>query len=182
MSLASVPRPGAPLSPGVGRGAPFGDGRRLTLVAGHDVYFVDLDLALEPHRREPGGEPLPRMLGHGLHVRRGEVQLPGDPSVREVQAHEVEAQDPDAQRLVVAGQRGACQVAEARAASRAAVAPAVRLSLVPGDRGALAARAADTLGPAVLADQLVALRVVDQRGEVHQVRHRRHRGGRKTHP
>ena len=110
-----------------------------------------------------------------------EVQLLGDLPVGEVQAHEVQAQHPDPQRLVMAGQDGAGQVVEAGAARRAAVALPVRLGVVPavaGDRGAAAARAADALGPAVLAHQLEALRVVDQRRQVHQGGHGRHRGSR----
>ena len=68
MSFASVPRPGAPLSRRRRPAAPFFDGRRLALVAGDDVDLVDLDLALQPRRRELGGEPVPQLLGHGLHV------------------------------------------------------------------------------------------------------------------
>jgi len=44
------------------------------------------------------------MLGHRLHVRGAKVEFPGDLPVREVQAHEVQAQNPDPQRLVVRGQ------------------------------------------------------------------------------
>src|SRR3954454_16298681 len=72
-SFSSVPRPGAALSRRRRPGRPFGNGRRLTLVAGHDVDLVDLDLAIEDHRRCPGGQPLPERLGHALHVRDGEV-------------------------------------------------------------------------------------------------------------
>src|SRR5206468_11339152 len=105
----------------------------------------------------------------------------GDLPVREVEAHQVEAQDPHPRRLVMPGQRRAGQVVEAGAAPYAAVALAVRLDLVPavaGDRGALAARAADALGPAVLPDQLEASRVIDQGRQVHQGWHERHRGWR----
>src|SRR4051812_35370683 len=91
-----------------------------------------------------------------------------------------------AQRLVMTGQDSAREVVEAGAARRAAVALPVRLGVVPavpGDRGAAAGRAAHALGPAVLAHQLEALRVVDQGRQVHQGRrgHGRHRGSRE-HP
>src|SRR3954449_11829236 len=95
----------------------------------------------------------------------GQAQLLGDLAVGEVQAHEVEAQHPDAQRLVMAGQDSASEVVEAGAARRAAVALPVRLGVVPavaGDLGTIAARAANAVRPAVLPDQLEALRVVDQ--------------------
>src|SRR3712207_9212547 len=67
-------------------------------------------------------------------------------SVREVQAHEVQAEHPDPQWLVVPGQRGAGQIVEAGAAPRAAIALAVRLGIIPamtGDRRALAVWTAD---------------------------------------
>src|SRR5947209_13698206 len=53
----------------------------------------------------------------------------------------------------------------------------MRLAVVPavtGDLGAFATRTADVVGPAVLAHQLVAPRVIDQRGQVHQGWHGRH--------
>src|SRR5690349_19702439 len=123
--------------------------------------------------------PLRRRLGHGLHVRDAQVQLPGDLPVGEVQAHQVEAEHPDPERPVTAGQDRAAQVVEAGAASRAAVPLPLRLDVIPavaGDSGAAAMRAADALRPAVLPDQLEAARVVDQGQQVHQGWHGRHRG------
>jgi hypothetical protein len=161
-----------------GRDALSGDGGRLTLVAGDDVDLVDLHLAVQDRRRHLGGEPVPQGLGHRLHVRDAEVQLPGDLPVGEVQAHQGEAQHPDAQRPVAAGQHGAGQVVEAGATRRAAVALAMRLSVLPavaGDPGLAAARAADAFGPAALARQLEASRVIDQRRQVHRGWHGRHR-------
>src|SRR3954454_7654208 len=176
-SFASVPRPGAPLSRRRLRGALFGDGRRVALVPGHDIDLVDLDLAVEDDGRGSGGKPLPQLLGHRLHVRGAKLELLGDLPVREVEAHEVEAQNPDPQLLMVSGENGPGQVVEAAAAGRAAITLAVRLGIIPamtGDRGALTVRAADAVGPAVLAHQLVAFRIVDQRRQVHQRRHERH--------
>jgi hypothetical protein len=147
-------------------------------VPGCDIDLVDLDFAVEDHSRGSGGKPLPQLLGHHLHVRGAKVELLGDLPVREVEAHEVQAQNPDPQRLVVPGQNGPGQVVEAAAAGRAAITLAVRLGIIPamaGDRGALAVQTANAVGPAMLAHQLVALRVVDQRRQVHQRRHERHR-------
>jgi hypothetical protein len=142
-------------------------------VTGHDVDLVDLDLAFEPHRRELGGEPVPELLRHGLHVGLAEVQLLRELPVREVQAHQVAAQDPDPQRLVVARQDGAGQVVEARPAVLAAVALPLTLGVVvpvADHRRAAARGAAHALGPAPLPHQGVALRVVDQGREVHEAR------------
>src|SRR4051812_20280520 len=110
-----------------------------------------LDLAPEPHRRDPGDQAGAELLGHELHVRLAQAQLLGDLPVREVEAHEVQAQNPDPQRLVMAGQDGAGQVVEAGAAGGAAVALPVRLGVVPavaGDRGAPPPRAAGAVGAA----------------------------------
>src|SRR3954464_5794299 len=85
------------------------------------------------------------------------------------------------------GGKGRCTtcrvlVVETAAAGLAAVALTVRAGVVPavaGRRGAVASRAADAVGPAVLPDQLVALRVLDQRRQVHEGRgHGRHRSKR----
>src|SRR3954454_6491774 len=190
LSFASAPRPRAPPRPRAGAvpppvgcpsracrararpsaaaggpGAPFGDRGRVTLVAGHHVDLVDLDLAPKDRRRELGGEPLPQRLGYGLHVGDAEVQLPGDLPVGEVQAHQVQAQHPEPEGPVAAGQDGAGQVVEAGATPHTAVTLPVRLGVVPavaGDVGSFAMRAADALGPAVLPDQLEASRVIDQ--------------------
>src|SRR5689334_6604787 len=68
LSFASVRGPALPPAVDGVRAAPFYDIGRPALVAGHDVDLVDLDLALQPRRREPGGEPLPQLLGHELRV------------------------------------------------------------------------------------------------------------------
>src|SRR3954451_17340217 len=80
------------------------------------------------------------------------------------------------------GQHRAGQVVEAGVARRAAIALPMRLAVVPavtGDLGAFATRAADVVGPAVLAHQLVGARVIDQRGQVHQGWHGRPRRSRR---
>jgi hypothetical protein len=74
---------------------------------------------------------------------------------------------------MMAGQNGAAQVIKANAAGFATVALAVPLRLiitVPMDATAGAAGAANTIGPTVLTDQQVTLVVVDERGEIDQLR------------
>src|SRR3954469_6820970 len=46
----------------------YSDSRGLALVAGHDVDFVDLHLALQHHRRCLGDQAAAQVLRHGLHV------------------------------------------------------------------------------------------------------------------
>jgi len=104
LSFSNVPRPGALPACGTVRAAPFGDFFRLALVPGHDVDLVDLHLALQFHRRSFGNQPGAQLLRHGLHIRSIQAQFQGDLPVGKVQAHEVEAQHPHTQRLVVPGQ------------------------------------------------------------------------------
>src|SRR3954451_16159609 len=87
--------PARPSVAGVVPSAPFGDRGRVSLVPGDYVDLVDLDLAPEPHRWKPGDQAGAELLGHELHVRLAQAQLLGDLPVREVEAHEVQAQHPD---------------------------------------------------------------------------------------
>jgi hypothetical protein len=142
-------------------------------MAGHDIDLVDLDLAFQPHGWSLGDQAAAQSLGHGLHIRPVEAQLLGDLAVREVQTHEIQAQHPDPQRLVMAGQHRAGEVVEAPRAGLAAIPLSVRLGLVEAvsDHGAAAAGGtAHPLRPAMLPHQGEAPGVVDQRREVDQIR------------
>src|SRR4051794_30578810 len=125
------------------------------------------------HLRCLGNQAVAHLLGHELHVRGAETQFRGDLPVGQVQTHEVEAQHPDPQRLVVAGQHSPAEVVEARRARPAAIPLPMQLCVVvpvPDYRVAAASRATDALWPAVLAHQGEALRVVEQGCEVDRVR------------
>src|SRR4051812_5375304 len=162
------------------RTAPFGYSRRLALVAGHHVTLIDLHLTLQPSCWDFGHEATAQMFRHGLHVGRAQAQLQGDLPVREVQAHEVEAQHPHPQRLMVSGQRRAGEVVKAPGAGLTAIALPMRLGVVapvPDYRTAAAAGAAHALGPAMLAHQREAFGVVQQPREVDQFRCRHDRPG-----
>jgi len=152
----------------------FPDRLRMALVPGHDVDLVALDLAAELHLRLPLNDPLPQHGRHPLGVVGIEVEFLGDLLVREVQAHEVQDQDPDPQRLVVPGEDRLGQVIEAAAAGPALVTLPLRLGLIPAlldNPVRIAMGAADTRGPAEVANHLVALGVVDDPQDVDE--HRR---------
>lgn len=73
----------------------------------------------------------------------------------------------------MAGQDRPGQIIEATAAAIATVALAVRLFLimtVTDHRMTRTARTADAIGPTMLTDQIEALAVIDERGEVDQLR------------
>ncbi len=154
---------------------------------GHHVNLVDpagcprirLYLARQFYRRHFGDQPGAQLLRHGLHVQGGQAQLARDLPVGKVQAHEVEAQHPRPQRLVMPGQHRAGKIVEAGRARLAPIALPMRLRVVasvPDHRETVAARAAYALGPAMLAHKRKALGIVHQAGEVDQVRYR-HDGG-----
>src|SRR5215218_6590013 len=118
-----------PVCDGV-QAAPFCDCRRLALVPGHDIDLVDLDLACQPHRGSLGDQTAAQLLGHGVHVRHVEAQFLGDLTVRQVQTHEIQAQHPDPQRLVMAGQHRAGEVVKAPRTRLAPIPLPVSLGLV----------------------------------------------------
>jgi hypothetical protein len=102
-----------------------------------------------------------------------QAEFPGDLKIGEVQSHEIQAQYPDPERLVMACQDRPGQIIEATAAAIATVALAVRLFLimtVTDHRMARTARTANAIGPTMLTDQIEALAVIDERGEVDQLR------------
>ena len=185
LSLASVPCPGAPASLRRRPRRPLGHRRGLTFMPGHHVNFVDLHLTFQRRCWRSGHQPVTQLFGHDLRVGRVQAQLQGDLATGEVEPHEVEAQHPRAQRLVMAGQHRAGEVVEAGCACPAAIALAMGLRVVASvaDHGlAVAARAAHALRPAPLAHEGEALGVVQQAGEVDQVGYGHDDGGSSCEP
>jgi len=134
-------------------------------VTGDDVDLVALHLAVEHHLGLTGLDALAQQFGHGLDIALVKQQFLGDLPVGEVQPHEIQAQDPHPQRLVMAGEDRARQIVEAAAAVLADVALARVLGVVSpiaDDACAGARHAHRTLRPAHLTHHLKAFRVVDQ--------------------
>ena len=132
---------------------------------GHDVDFVAFDLACEDNRGLALDDALPQPRAHPLGVIGVEVQLAGDLLVGEVQPQEIQAQDPDAQGLMVAGEDGPGQVIEPPGAGPTVIAPPSGLGLITAllrDPVGVTAGAVDPLGPPQVADDLEAARVIDQ--------------------
>jgi hypothetical protein len=93
----------------------------MPLVAGGDVDLITLDLAAERDLRLALDDALAELGRHDLHIAVVQAQLLGDLLVGEIQSHEVEAENPDGQRLVVTCQHRASQVVEATIAVSAGV-------------------------------------------------------------
>ena len=137
----------------------------MALVPGHHVHLVALDLTAERHLGLAPDDALTELGGHHLGVIGVDVQLLGDLLVGEVQPHEVQAQDPDPQRLMMAGEDRIGQVVEPLTAAVAVVALTFGLGVVPavlGDPVGATPGAPHAIGPAHRPDGLEALGVVDE--------------------
>ncbi len=99
-------------------------------MSGHHIDFVALDLAFQGHGGAAVDDPPAERLNHRLGVAPMDVELLGDLQCREVQPHEVEADDPGPERLVMSGEDGAGQVVESLAAVMAEIALAMGLRAI----------------------------------------------------
>src|SRR3954451_22645191 len=174
-SCSSVPRPGAPESLRRRPGRPFYHLSRLALVPSHDVDFIDPSGALQLRDGSACHQPLAEVLGHRLHVRGVQAQFLRDLPVGEVQPHQVEAQNPHAQWLMVPAQHRAGQIVEASMARLAQVALPVPLAFVRAiadDHGIVAVRAAHASWPTMLTHKLKTLGLVQQPREIDHLRYR----------
>lgn len=140
---------------------------------GDHIDLVDLDHAFKFHLGRLGNEALPQARGHRMDVVLIQAQFPGDLAIGEVQPHEIQAQHPDPKRLMVAGKDCPGQIVEPPTAIFATVAlamPRLLVMTVADRRLARTAWATNPIGPAMLTDQIVALCVINERGEVDQFR------------
>src|SRR6195952_5305726 len=115
------------------------------------------------------------MLSHRLHVRGGQIKLCGDLKVREVQPHRVQAQHPHSQRLVMTGQYRIRKIIKPSMTGLAEIALPMELGLVTAiadNRLAIATGTAHSLRPAMLAHQIKAFGIIQQRREVDQLGYR----------
>src|SRR5215213_9555959 len=163
LSFSGVPRPGAPASLRRRPSRPFWPRPRAGPCARP---------RRRPHRPPPYPPAVLLVLCHGLHVRGVQAEFLRNLPVREVQAHEIEAQYPHPQRLMVPGQRRAGEVVEAPGAGLTPIALSMRLRVVApiaDDRVTATPGTAHAFRPAMLAHQREAFGVVQQLREVDQV-------------
>jgi hypothetical protein len=110
--------------------APFYHLGRLALVPGYDVNFIDLSAAFQLHGRCPSDQTLTEMFGHRLYIRGVQAQFLSDLPIGKVQPHQVEAQNPHTERLMVPGQHRAAEVVEPCMAGLAQIALPMPLSVI----------------------------------------------------
>src|SRR3954451_12001510 len=124
---------------------------RVALVPRDDIDLVGLDGAFQRRLGDLGNETSAKMRRHIVIVVQ--AQLLGDLLVRQVQAHEIQTQDPGPKRLMVSGQNSTAQVIEPCSAVLAPV--PLPMGFVMADHGGTAtARAANAVRPSIVPDQL----------------------------
>ena len=139
-------------------------------MSGHHIDFVALDFARKGDGGLPIDDPLAELLDHRLDISLVHVEFLGDLQTRQVQAHEVQTNDPDLQGFVMAGEDRAGQVVEPATAAVTEVTLPMGFGVIPAvldDREGRTVRASHTVGPAHRANGFIALGVVDKIPDVH---------------
>jgi hypothetical protein len=93
----------------------------MAFMPGHYVGLIAFDLARQLDFGLRGHDPGSQLGRHPLDVILIQTQFLADLMVGEIQAHEVQTQNPDLQRLVMPGQDGSRQIVEIAVTDRAAV-------------------------------------------------------------
>src|SRR3954470_23084172 len=155
--------------------APLGPHRfGIALVPGDDVELVELDVAAQNHLGCLRHDAVAQHLGHGLDIALAQTQLVRDLTVRQVYPHEVRAQDPGRDGLMMSGKNGPRQVIEAILACLAQISLSVPLAIVMAvaDHASVTTVKADnTFWPSELTNDFIALRLVEQGRQLDQVHH-----------
>ena len=114
----------------------------------HHIDFITLHLPRECDLRLVLYDAFAQLRGHELDIVGMHIEFLGDLFIRQIQSHEVEAEKPDPQRLVMTGKDGTGQVVELRLTRLALIPLSRRLGLVStlfGDVGSAAVGTAHTI-------------------------------------
>ena len=131
----------------------------------YHIDFVAFDFPFENHGGATLDDALTKLLDHRLNVAAVHVEFPGDLQSRQVQSHEVEADDPGSQRFVTAGEDRPGEIIEPFLTPMAEVSLAFGLGVIAAifdDRCGVAMRASHPIGPTHFADGLKAFGVIDE--------------------
>lgn len=144
---------------------------RMTLMSCHYIDFVAFHFAAERDLRLSLNDALTMLSGHLFGIVTIQIQLVSNLFIREIQPHKIEAEHPDAQRLVVTGKDRPGEVVEPLPTDGALILLSFRLGFVVPlfrDLGRVAVRAGHPLGPTHRSDGLKALGIVN---EVQNIEH-----------
>ena len=67
----------------------------------HHVDLVAFHLPRQDRFGLTGDDPFPELFSHPLYIVRIQAQLVGELRVRQIQPHEIQAQNPNPQRLMM---------------------------------------------------------------------------------
>ena len=164
-SFSSVPRPRSPFSRRRRPGRFFFDLLGFTLMSCHYIDFVAFHFAAERDLRLSFKDALTKLSGHLLGIVTVQIQLLSKLFIREIQPHKIEAEHPDAQRLVVTGKDRPGEVVEPLPTDGALILLSCRLGFVVPlfrDLGRVAVGAGHPLGPTHRSDGLKAPGIVNE--------------------
>ena len=133
---------------------------------GHHIDFIAFHLVRQNHGGLPRDDPFPQLAGHVVGAVLIQTQLPCDLPIRQVQPPEIQAQQPDSQRLMMARKDSARQVVELTVATPAMLPLPTRLSLVHPplrDVCRLAMRARHAPRPTQATHRFKTLLIINQR-------------------
>ena len=137
----------------------------------HYIDFVAFHFAAERDVRLSLNDALTKLSGHVLGIVTVQIQLVSNLFIREIQPHKIEAEHPDAQRLVVTSKDRPGKVVEPLPTDGALILLSFRLGFVMPlfrDLGRVAVGAGHPLGPTHRSDGLKAPGIVN---EVQDIEH-----------
>jgi len=146
----------------------------IALVSGDNVELVELDVPAQDDVGRLGHDAVAQHLGHGLDVALAQTQFVRDLTVRQVHSHEIRAQYPGRDRLMMSGQNGPRQVIEAVLTCLAQISLSVPLAIVMAVADhccATAVEADNAVRPSELTNDFIALCLVEQVRQLDQVHH-----------
>jgi len=134
-------------------------------MTGNHIHFVAFDRAFQGDCRFLGDKAVAENRCHFLDGSFIQFQFGSYLTIGKVQTHEVEAEHPDGERLMMPSKDGTGQVIEGAVTHATEVALSVGLCFVTSvfdDFGGVAVGTFDTSGPAKLSNHLITFGVVDQ--------------------
>jgi hypothetical protein len=137
----------------------------MALLSCPHIDFVTFDLAGKDDRGRAIDDPLAELLDHRPGVARAQVEFLGDLQAGQIQAHEIQADNPGSQGFVMPSEDRPGEVVKPLSASVTFVALPIALGLVStilDDAIRRAMRTGNAIGPTHSSDRLEAPGVVDE--------------------
>ena len=143
----------------------FFNGLCVSFMTCYHIHFVAFDRTFKREGRLLSNNAVAKNGGHFVDGSLIQFQFGGNLPIGKVQTHEVEAEHPNGEWLMMSGKDRTGQIVEGAVTHSAKVTLAVALCFIRSifnDFGGVAVRTFDTVCPAKLANHLIAFGVVDQ--------------------